>query len=81
MDFSKLNNIQNAKRNLEKKRASEIDAHSYLKRADLLVHQVDSYFIGEPNVFLDSMDVFHTANDFAVFEMEICAAEVMKRFL
>lgn len=81
MDFSKLQSIGVLKKNIEDKKTGEFDVTSFLNKADKLTGQIESYFIGEPNRYLDSMDKFDSTNDFAILEMEICASEIIKRFL
>jgi hypothetical protein len=81
MDFSKINNINIAKKKLESKKPQQFDAHEFLNKADKLTHQIDSYFMGEPNELLVAMDKFDLSNDFAIFEMEICPAEIMRKHL
>jgi hypothetical protein len=81
MDFSKLNNLDNLKEKLAKRRSSTLDVSSFLNKADKLTHQVDSYFMEEPNELLMAMDKFDKSNDFAILEMEICTSEILKRNL
>ena len=79
MDFSILQSLNSFKKVLDKNRASEFDAHSFLNKADKLTDQIETYFIGEENDLLNSMHIIDRYNDITVSEMEICATEIMRK--